>query len=277
MAQRNHPLVRYAVDHPVTLSMALLGVVVLGALSLTRLPLEFLPSFSSSNISVNAPYPSSSPEEVERLVVRPLENSLATINGVDTLAANASASGANINLSFVDGTDMDLAAVEVRDRIDRVRAQLPDDLERLTVRRFQSTDIPVMRFDVSAPWPQARLYDFAERILQPRLERLEGVAQVNVEGLRLPELEVNLDPARMQAHGVDLRQLVEVLRSNNLNLSAGDIEEGSRKLLVRTVGEIESPDELRRLPIGPSGLRLEDVGEVIYTFPEQETFNFLNG
>lgn len=277
MAQRNHPLVRYSVDHPVTLSMALLGVVVLGVLSLTRLPLEFLPSFSSSNISVNAPYPSSSPQEVERLVVRPLERSLATINGIDTLSANASANGANVNLTFVDGTDMDLAAVEVRDRIDRVRHELPDDLERLTVRRFQSTDIPVLRFDISAPWPQARLYDFAERVLQPRLERLEGVAQVNVEGLRLPELQVNLDPSLMQAHGVDLRQLVDQLRANNLNLSAGELQEGSRKLLVRTVGEIESPEELRRLPIGSTGLRLEDVGEVAYTFPEQDSFNYLNG
>ncbi len=259
------------------MGMIVLGVLVLGWLSLNRLPLEFLPSFSSSNISVRAPYPSSSPEEIERLIVRPLEDSLSTINGIDTLSASASANEARVNVSFIEGTDMDLAAVEVRDRIDRVRNLLPDDLERLTIRRFQSGDIPILRFDLSAAWEKARLYDFAENVVQRRLERLEGVAQVSIGGLRIPELQVNLDPARMQAHGVDVRSLVALLRSSNVNFSAGEIREGSREFLVRAVGEFSSPDEIRRLPLDSGGLRLEDVAEVRYTFPEQEEFNFLNG
>ncbi len=258
------------------MGMIVIGVLVLGWLSLNRLPLEFLPAFSSSNISVRAPYPSSSPEEIERLIVRPLEDSLSTINGIETLSASAAANEARVNVSFIDGTDMDMAAVEVRDRIDRVRHLLPDDLERLTIRRFQSGDIPILRFDLSAEWDKVRLYDFAETVVQRRLERLEGVAQVSIGGLRIPELQVNLDPARMQAHGVDVRSLVATLRSANVNFSAGEIREGSREFLVRAVGEFESPEEIRQLPINASGLRLHDVAEVVYTFPQQETFNFLN-
>ncbi len=277
MGRPPHPLVRFAVERKVTMGMIVLGVLVLGWMSLERLPLEFLPSFSSSNISVNAPYPSSSPEEIERLIVRPLEDSLSTINGIETLSASASADRAQVNVSFVDGTDMDMAAVEVRDRIDRVRNQLPDDLERLTIRRFQSGDIPILRFDVSADWDRTRLFDFVENVLQRRLERLEGVAQVSVGGLRIPELQVNLDPARMQAHRVDVRTLVATLRSANVNFSAGEIREGSKEFLVRAVGEFGSPEEIRQLPINASGLRLDDVAEVLYTFPQQEDFNFLNG
>jgi HAE1 family hydrophobic/amphiphilic exporter-1 len=278
MPEPNHTrIVRFAVDHRVTMSMIVLGVLVLGWLSLQRLPLEFLPSFSSSNISVNAPYRSSSPEEVERLVVRPLEDTLGTINGIETLSASASADSARIRVGFVDGTDMDFAAVEVRDRIERVRHLLPDDLERLTIRRFQTTDIPVLRFDFSADWSQERLYDFAETTIQRRLERLEGVAQVDLRGVRSPELQVNLDPARLRAHGVDIRSLASLLRQSNLNVSAGDIKDGSRKLLVRTVGEFASPREIRELPLDRRGLRLRDVAEVSYTFPQQQTFNFLNG
>ncbi len=232
-----NPIVRYAVRHRVTMIMAVLGTAVLGWLSLDRLPLEFLPQFSSSSITVSAPYPSSSPEEVERLVVRPLEDVLGTINGIETLSASATASSARIRISFLDGTDMDMAAVEVRDRIERVRHLLPEDLERLTIRRFQSSDIPVVRFDLSAPWPPDRLYDFAERIVQRRLERLQGVAEVDVRGLRLPELQIRLDPARLQAHRVDVRSLVALLRESNINISGGDIDDGSRKLLVRSVGE----------------------------------------
>ncbi len=274
---RDNPIVRFAVDRRVTMGMVVLGVLVLGWLSLTRLPLEFLPSFSSSNVSVIAPYPSSSPEEVERLVVRPLEDALGTINGIETLTATATASQARINVTFLDGTDMDMAAVEVRDRVDRVRHLLPDDLERVWIRRFQSSDIPVLRFDLSATWPEERLYEFAETVVQRRLERLEGVAQVEVNGLRTPELRIDLDPARMQAHGVDVRGLVALLRANNVNISAGYIEEGSRKLLVRAVGEFETPREVGELTIRGDGLRLRDVAEVVYDFPVQEDFNFLNG
>jgi HAE1 family hydrophobic/amphiphilic exporter-1 len=271
------PIVKFAVERKVTMGMIVLGVLVLGWISLQRLPLEYLPAFSSRNVSVRAAYPSSSPAEVERLIVRPLEDVLGTINGIERLSARASAGEASVSIGFLDGTDMDMAAVEVRDRIERVRHLLPDDLERVTIRRFQTTDIPVLRFDLSAEWPKARLYDFAENIVQRRLERLEGVAQVSISGVRTPELQVNLDPARLRAHGLDVRQLVTRLRENNVNVSAGDIKEGSRKLLVRAVGEFANPREVEQLVLTAAGLRLGDVAEVRYDFPQQEQFNFLNG
>ena len=271
-----NPIARFAVHRRVTMGMAVLGVLVLGWISLTRLPLEFLPAFSSSSISVSAPYRSSSPQEIERLIVRPLESSLATVSGIDILTATASATTANVNITFVDGTDMDLAAVEVRDRVDRVRHLLPADLEQVRVRRFQSTDIPILRFHVTGDWPADRLYYFVENVVQRRLERLEGVAQVAVNGLRSRQLQINLDPARMRAHGIDVRQLATLLRANNVNLSAGYIKEGSRKLLVRNVGELASLEEIRALPIR-SGLRLRDVADVRFDFPEQQNFTYLNG
>ncbi|MCZ6795199.1 MAG: efflux RND transporter permease subunit, partial [Planctomycetota bacterium] len=140
MSREINPIVRFAVERRVTMAMCVLGVLVLGWLSLRRLPLEFLPTFSSSHISVYAPYRSSSPEETERLIVRPLEDILGTINGIETLTSHASGDSGRVSIRFVDGTDMDFAAVDVRDRIDRVRNQLPEDLERIYVHRFQSTD-----------------------------------------------------------------------------------------------------------------------------------------
>jgi HAE1 family hydrophobic/amphiphilic exporter-1 len=274
---RIHPVVRFSVERRVTMCMAVLGVLVLGWLSLQRLPLEFLPSFSASNISVNAPYPSASPEEVERELLRPLEDGLGAINGLDQLVATASEGSANVNLTFVDGTDMELAAVEVRDRLDRVRDRLPDDLERVYVRRFQSTDIPVLRSSLSAPWPRDQLYDFAERILQPRLERLEGVAQVQVRGLESKVLQVNVNPSRLAAAGIDSRQLASALLANNLNVSGGALREGSRRFLVRSMGELRHLEEIRRLPIRADGLRLGDVAEVELDYPERTYYSFLNG
>ena len=158
------------------MGMLLLGVMVMGWLALHRIPLEFLPTISSSNVSVQASYPSSSPEEIARLIARPLEDSLGTLNGLDRMTAAASADDARIDLSFVDGTDMDLATVEVRDRVDRVRHLLPPDVRQIRIRRFQTTDIPAMRFHLSGGpgWDPERIFTYVERTLQPRVGAPRG-------------------------------------------------------------------------------------------------------
>jgi HAE1 family hydrophobic/amphiphilic exporter-1 len=236
-----------------------------------------MPDFSRPSMMVQAPYNSSSPEEVERLIVRPLEDILGTINGIDTLSVRASASSGSVNLSFEDGTDMDMAAVEVRDRIDRIRHLLPTDLRRVYIRRFQMTDMPVFQFQVSSNWDRDRLYFFVENVLQRRLERLEGVAQVDTRGLNRRQVEVRIHPARMRAHGVDVREISSALRSNNVNVSGGWVKEGGRKLIIRTIGEFRTIDEIQNLPLSGQGIRLGDVAEVEYAFPRQNSFNFLNG
>ena len=276
-SERVNPIVRFAVERRVTMGMIVLGVLVLGWVSLARLPLEFLPTFSSSRMWVWAPYPSASPEETERRIVRPLEDSLGTINGIETLSARASADSGNVSLSFLDGVDMDLAAVEVRDRVDRVRHLLPPDLRRIHVRRFQSEDIPVLSFHLTSDWTKDHLQHFVDEVLRRRLERLEGVAQVEVNGLQVAQVRVDLYPSRLQAHGVDVRQVAQTLRQGNLTLSGGYIEEGTRRLLVRSIGEFHTLDEVRSQPLGRGGLRVSDVADVSYSFPRQERFNFLNG
>lgn len=259
------------------MGMLMLGLLVLGGLALTRLPLEFLPAISSSSISVSASYAGSSPEEITREIVQPLEESLGTLSGLDRMASTASESDGRIDLELVAGTDMNLAAVEVRDRIDRVRDRLPADLRQIRVRRFQSSDIPVLRFNLTADWQDAdRLYVFAEDVLQPRLERLGGVAQVDVNGVRRREVQVRLDAGLLAAHGIEARQVAQALRENNLSLSAGEFTEGSRKLHLRVVGDLERVEQIRALPLS-GGLRVGDVAEVAYSFPRQTDYDYLNG
>ena len=279
-----HPVVRFAVDRRVTMAMLLIGVLVLGWLSVTRLPLEFLPTISSSNVTVSAPYPASSPEEVERRIVRPLEDAMGTLENVERMSATASSGEGSVSVEFVDGTDMDQAIVEVRDRVDRVRHRLPDDLENIRIRRFQTSDIPILRFHLSsADWSNDRLYDFAERVMRPRLERRAGVAQVQIRGLQTQQIQIRVDPARMAAHGVDVRQLQTTLRQSHLDLSAGHVDQDGRRWRLRVLGQLHSLDELKALPVrGPnggthSGIRLGDVADVALDYPEPDSFNFLNG
>ncbi|MCD4750561.1 MAG: efflux RND transporter permease subunit [Thermoanaerobaculales bacterium] len=277
-AEKNiNPIIRFAVERRVTMAMAVVGVLVLGWLSLTRLPLEFLPSFSSSFITANAPYASSSPQETERLIVRPLEDSLGTINGIDTLTATATSNSGSVRIGFVEGTDMDLAAVDVRDRVDRIRNSLPEDLERVQIWRFQTSDRPILRFNVSSSWEIDRLYRFVDEVLVRRLQRLEGVADVSVQGAQIQEVQVNLIPDRLAAHGVNVRDVSGVLKSNHLSLSAGTIREGSTSFQVRIEGKLESLDQIRALPLGRGTIRLGDVAEIIFAYPQRDDFNFLNG
>jgi HAE1 family hydrophobic/amphiphilic exporter-1 len=271
-----NPIIRFAVERRVTMTMAVLGVLVLGWLSLQRLPLEFLPTFSSSYVSVSAPYPSSSPAETERLIVRPLEDSLSTINGIDSLTAVSNPDSGNVSLLFVDGTDMDLAVVDVRDRVDRVRHRLPADLERVRIRRFQSSDRPVMRFHLSADWPRERLYRFTEDVIVRRLQRLEGVADVQVRGDETREVQVNLIPDRMAALGIDVRDVSSVIRNNHMSVSAGTVRDGSRSYQFRVEGKLDNLDEIGHLPLG-GGLRLGDVATIEMAYPEQDEWDFLNG
>ena len=188
----------------------------------------------------------------------------------------ATASSGSVNLRFVDGTDMDLAAVDVRDRIDRVRYRLPNDLERVRIRRFQSSDRPVLRFQISANWPRERLYRFTEDIIVRRLQRLEGVADVQVRGIETREVQINLIPDRMASLGIDVRDVSSVIRSNHQAVSAGTVRDGSRSFLVRVDGKLANLDEVRALPLG-AGLRLGDVATVEMAYPEQDDWDFLNG
>ena len=274
---RVNPIIRFAVERRVTMAMAVVGVLVLGWLSLTRLPLEFLPSFSFEHITVDAPYASSSPAETERLIVRPLEDSLGTISGIETLTAVATSKSGSVHLGFAAGTDMDLAAVEVRDRVDRVRNQLPDDLERVQIRRFQTSNRPVLRFNLTAPWERDRLYRFVDDVVVRRLLRLEGVADVQVRGLETRQLQIDLVPSRLAAHRVDVRDVASVLRANHLTRTVGTVREGSRSFLVQVDGRLRTLEEFRALPLGDTGLRIGDVAEISLAYPESERFDFLNG
>lgn len=270
-------LSEYSVRRPVTVLMATVSVFVLGYLSLGRLPLTLLPEYSSSSLSVFVDYPSSSPEEVERNISRPLEEVLSTLNHLKSLRSTSSSNGCNIRIEFQDGTDMDLAALEIRDRIDQVRNRLPEDVERVFLRRFQTTDLPVFRFSIAWHGNRTDLYQFTEEVLRQRLERIDGVANMDVRGLDAKEIIIEVDENLLLAHGIDLFSLRQTLRANNINLSGGYILDGGRKYTLRTVGEFRDIDDVAHLPLQRGRLTLADVASVRYDFPVKNSFARLNG
>lgn len=270
-------LPEFSIKKPVTVIVAMLIFITIGVISILKLPLEMMPDTSFPGLMVQIPYPSSSPEEVERTITRPVEDMLATINNLETLSSTSSSSSANIHMQFKGGTNMDLATMQIRDKIDQVRDQLPDDLENIRIRRFSMNDRPVIHFSLSMPGDLENLYYWSENYVTQQLERIEGVANVDIRGIRNKVLTIYLKPEVFYSSSIRITDLINTIRNNNINISAGYVEEGPMRYVTRVPGELKILDDVKNLPVSNRGLTIADVARVTYDYPPKEDFNRLDG
>lgn len=270
-------LPRFAVRRPVTTGMMVVAVIVLGAVSATRISLDMFPSFQRPILQVTVPYPDASPTEVERRIVRPLEEAMGTVRNLETLESTASQNRGQVRLEFRPGTDMDAAALEVRERMEQVRRELPADVQRIDLRRFSSDEQPVLRAAISWDGDPARLSELVERRISPALLQVPGVAQVEFSGLEAREVNIELDQDRMRAQGITISMISQALARGNQNYPAGQVELGGVRYTVRAEGELSTVGAIERLPLNPRGVRLGDVATVTYDFPERDFFFRMNG
>jgi len=270
-------LSEFAVKKPVSIIVFMLIFLTIGVISLLRLPLELMPDMSFPGLMVQIPYPSSSPEEVERIITRPVEDVLATVNNLDTLSSTSSASSSSIHLQFKSGTNMDLASMQIRDKIDQIRGDLPRDIEAIRIRRFSMNDRPVINFSVSMPGDLDELYFWSENYIMQQLERIEGVANVEIRGIRNKVLNIYLRPEIFYSSSIRISDLTDTIRNNNVNVSAGYVEDGPARYAARVPGELKVLDDVQNLPVSDKGLTIGDVARVTYDYPVKEDFNRLNG
>lgn len=252
-----------SIRRPVTTIMLFVSMVAIGLIAAFRLPLEAEPEATIPFFFVALPYAGSTPEEVERNLLRPVEEALSTMPGIRSMNSRANAEGAQIQVEFSDwNRDIAVAASEARERIDAVRDQLPDDFRRYYVQRWSTSDREAMSLRLSSDEDLTTRADLIERSIKQRLERLQGVARVEVEGVARQEVLVALDKDRLSAHGVALNDLVQRLQAANFAVSAGQITEDGRRLRVQPKGELQELQSLRDLPVNARGTRLSDIAEV---------------
>ena len=252
-----------SLKRPVTTVMLFVSMFVIGLIAAVRLPLEALPDVSAPFMFVQLPYSGSTPEEVERTVLRPVEEALATLSGIKRMGGGAQADGAYVFMEFSDwDKDISITASEARERIDAIRDELPDDFQRYFVHKFSTSDEAFLRVRLAADTDLTGAYDLIDREMKRRIERVPGVARVEVSGAPPNEVEIAIDPERLTAHGVNLNDLNSRLRTVNFSVSAGEIQDADLRLRVQPIGEIRSLDELRDLVLNESGLRLSDIAEV---------------
>ena len=270
-------LPEFSIHKPVSVIVAMLIFITIGVISVLKLPLEMMPDTSFPGLMVWISYPSSSPEEVERTITRPLEDILATINNLETLSSTSSSSSSRIHLQFRGSTNMDLVTMQIRDKIDQIRDQLPDDIENIRIRRFSFNDRPVINFSVALPGDLENLYYWSENYIMQQLERIEGVANVDIRGIHNKVLTIYLKPEVFYSSSIRITDLIDTIRNNNINISAGYIEDGSMRYVTRIPGELKILEEVKTLPVSDKGLTISDVARVTYDYPLKEDFNRLNG
>ncbi len=269
-----------AIKRHVTTLMIIISLVVLGGVALLRLPLAFMPDIVEPELFVALPYENASPEQIERMVVRPVEDTLGSLKGLRSMWSACDRDGGHIRLEFDWATDMHVARVEVWEKLDRIRGDLPDDLGDIMVSsnwESRDADMPILEGRLSSRSDLSASYDLLERRIVKPLERIPGVAQVRLDGVNPREVRINLRVSDLEFHGLDIRDVANALRASNFDMSLGKITEGRTRYALRTVGSFGSVEEIRALPIRTDGLRLGDVADVVYQEPPLEYGRHLDG
>jgi HAE1 family hydrophobic/amphiphilic exporter-1 len=272
-------LAALAVRRQVLVLMVIGGLLVLGLIAYGRLPVELFPNVQFPFVSVVTAYPGAGPEEVERLITRPLEEQLSSLTNVRTIRSISAEGASTVGIEFALGTDINAAAADVRQRVDLVKAGFPRDAQDPIVQKFDFSALPVVLLGVSGP-SGLGLRELAEEVIKPRLERVPGVAAVTVSGGREREIEVAVAQDRLRAEGFTIDQVEEALRLANLNIPAGRLRAGDEEFLVRVVGQFGRVEAIGDLVLQRGDgytIPLRAVAEVRETFREPDQFTRLNG
>jgi hydrophobic/amphiphilic exporter-1 (mainly G- bacteria), HAE1 family len=269
-------LTEISLNRPVTVCMFFACLMLIGIMGGRQLPLEFLPDIEFPVLVVNVPYRNSTPEEVERRITRPIEEALATLPGIERMESTSRDDGVQVEIRFKIGEDMAVKGVEARDKLDAIRATLPADIERVNVFKFAGGDIPVLRYRLSADGDLKNSYDMLERNLKRRIERIEGVSRVDLEGVEKKEIRIELFADRMAAHGVNVTVLANTLRQANFALAAGDLVEAGKRYYVKPEGRFTRLEDVENFVINDRGLRLGDIAAIRFTQPRQTYERHLN-
>jgi HAE1 family hydrophobic/amphiphilic exporter-1 len=235
----------FTVRHPILTTMIALIVVILGFVALRRLPLDLMPDISYPVLSISTSYPNSSPPIVEQLISRPVEEAMGAVPGVEEITSVSSEGSSSVQLSFAWGTNIDTAAAEVRDRLDRVIPRLPEDADRPRLFKFDPANIPVMTLGAYAEVDPVYLRELIDEQVAYRLERVDGVAAVDVFGGVQREIQVDLLPDRLQLLGLPVDQVIGRIQAGNVETPLGSVTQGDFERTLRSSALYENLGELR--------------------------------
>ena len=271
-----------AIQRPVSILMAVTIAFLMGAISIFYLPVELMPNISFGEISIIVRIRGGIPPiEVEERVTKPIEEAVGTVSHMSDLLSISKEGESTVVLSFEPGTDMNFAALEVREKFAKVKNKLPREIEKPVVANYKYSDYPIMILALTSKiYSPEYIRRIVDEKIKDRIKRVGGVANIEVGGGRERKILVEVDQRRLTAHSVSLDKVISVLSMNNLNLLAGEVEKKREKYLVRTIGEFETIEQIKNIgvSISPTGslIRLKDIAEVKDSYLDPRGFARLN-
>ena len=236
---------RFSVHHPVFTTMASLIVIVLGTISLYRLSIDLMPDITYPTLSISTDYENASPEEIEELVTRVIEEAMSAVPGVEEVNSVSIEGASSVRVTFAWGTNLDAAANDIRDRLDRIINRLPDDAERPRLRKFDLASFPILILGAASNLDPIQARKIIDDQVKYRIERIPGVASLDVRGGLDREIHVYLNPEKIKALGLPIDRILTRIKDENVNLPAGSLDQGLLEVTIRIPGIYTSLDELR--------------------------------
>ncbi len=270
-----------SIKRPVFATMVIVSFMVLGIVSLGRLGIDLFPEVNFPFVNVLVPYPGAGPEEVETLVTRPIEDAVAGINGVKRVVSTSAEGMAMVGIELRLEIDPQAATAEVREKVAAIRSRLPEQIKDPTINRFDVSALPIATYAVgSASLASDVTRRMVEDDIKPLLGQIEGVAAVEVNGGQVRELQVNLDPRRLEALNLPITEVAAKLAADNLDVPGGQVRRDGKAVSLRTQGQYKTHSEIENVILrstGGSTIRVRDVGEVVDGYQDRTSTTRLNG
>lgn len=261
------------------MTMVIMAFVVIGLFSFSRLAIDLFPPIEFPYVSVMIVYPGAGPEETETLISEPVEEAVSSINGVKNVWSISQEGLSTVMVEFQMGKDVDFAALDVKDKVDAIRADLPEEAKTPTIFKFDIQALPIMDLAVFGPRALSEVYQLAKETIKDELAKIDGLASISVIGGREREILIAVDRERLKAYDLSILDIVQALALRNLNIPSGRITEDRYEYAVRLAGKFESVDDIRniRMATEDGQVNLTDLAQVIDTFAEQRELARFNG
>jgi hydrophobic/amphiphilic exporter-1 (mainly G- bacteria), HAE1 family len=270
-------LAAFSVRKPVTITMLAISITVMGLISIWKIPLVMLPSINFPGLFVSIPYPNATPEQILESITKPVEEVISTIPGIQRMSSFSGQDNSQVQIFFNWGQEIDLLRGELREKLERARADLPEDVDRIQIMNFSTEDIPILEATISAKRDLRNAYDFLDVKVKKPIERVPGVGEVELWGVQRQQLDIYLRLDDLKRYRVDVGSLFQRLDAANLNVSLGRVDEADLRYGAVSRGVITSVDDVSNFPVNDRGLLLSDVADIDFDNPVMNSGQHLNG
>jgi HAE1 family hydrophobic/amphiphilic exporter-1 len=273
-------LSEFSIKRPIFTIMLTLVILVLGFVALSRLPIDLMPDITYPTLNISTSYPNTAPEEMEQMITRPIEEAMSSVPGVEEVFSTSSQGTSRVRVMFDWGTNLDEAGNDIRERLDRIIGRLPEDIERPTLRKFDPAQFPVLMLGALSELDPIQVRKIIDQQISYRIERVPGVASVDVWGGLEREIQVNLFPDKVKALGLPLDLIISKIKQENIDVPAGTIEKGNYEITIRVPGVYTVVDEIKETIVAMregASIRLRDIASVEDTYRRVTRIARVNG